>query len=44
MTTQPVTCNLNGGATIVFDVVDTTADDHDETGNLFDMFVRSVGA
>ena len=40
----PVECTLGSGTVIVFDVYDTTADDHDETGQIYDMFVRAVGA
>lgn len=40
---SPITCTLGGGAQVVFDVTDSTIEDHDETGNLFDLFVRTVG-
>lgn len=40
---EPVTCTLASSAVIIFDAYDSTQDDHDETGQLYDMFVRSVG-
>lgn len=40
---MPVTCTLAEGATVVFDVEDTTADDVDTTSWLFDLFNRTVG-
>jgi len=40
---EPVTCTLSGGAQVVFDVYNSTVDDHDETGQIYEMFVRSVG-
>ena len=40
---SPMTCTLSGGAQVVFDVTDSTQEDHDETGNLLDLFVRTVG-
>lgn len=41
---EPVTCTLGGGAVVVFDVPDTTADDYDDTWVMFDVFTSTVGA
>lgn len=43
MAKQPITCNLNGGATVIFDVEDTTAADFDTTASLYHLFATTVG-
>ncbi len=40
----PLTCNLNEGGTVIFDVPYTEADDHDNTDLLFELFSSVVGA
>ena len=39
----PVSCDLAGGGTVVFDVPDTTVDDVDTTSWVFDLLVGAVG-
>lgn len=39
----PMSCDLNEGPTVIFDVPDPTADDHDSTSWLFDLLNRTVG-
>ena len=39
----PMSCDLNEGPTVVFDVPDPTADDLDSTSWLFDLLVGTVG-
>lgn len=41
---QPVTCNLNGGGTVTFDVTDTTVWDINETFTVADYFNSVIGA
>jgi len=41
---MPMTCDLGGGVTAIFDVPDTTVDDFDETWRVFNVFVEAVGA
>lgn len=43
MPKQPITCNLIGGASVVFDVEDSTAADFDFTASLYHMFATTVG-
>jgi hypothetical protein len=40
----PLTCNLNEGGTVIFDVPYTEADDVEETFTLYDLFSSLVGA
>ena len=40
----PITCTLNEGGTVIFDVTDTTVDDVDEEFTLYDYFSSVVGA
>lgn len=42
-TWEPVTCTLASSEVIVFDVYNSVQDDHDETGQVYEMFVRAVG-
>jgi hypothetical protein len=41
--TIPVTCDLDSGDTAIFDAPDTEADDHDETWQVYEMFVSILG-
>ena len=40
----PITCTLNEGGNVVFDVTDTTADDYDDTWQVYQMFQTTVGS
>ena len=41
--TTPVTCNLAGGGSVIFDAADSTVWDYDDTWKLYDLFASTVG-
>lgn len=40
---ETVTCTLNSAEVVIFDAYNSAQDDHDETGQVYDMFVKAVG-
>lgn len=43
MSSESIQCSLNEGGTVVFDVTDTSADDHDEMHLLYELFASLFG-
>ena len=40
---QPVTCDLAGGITVIFDAPETESEDHDETHLVYEFWAAAVG-